>query len=159
MISSHGQCHCGNISLDIQYPETIHSFTAGVCRCQFCRMHGAMWLGLPISQLQVQAELASQAHFYDDDLLGVRYLLCRHCGVLTSVFSEIENQTYAMVNAGVVNLPTHIKTDVFQYGPYPNLAGRLQIRKESWLSTVKFSRELDRLLKREEQMAQAQQDG
>ncbi|QGX39079.1 hypothetical protein [Permianibacter aggregans] len=118
-----------------------------------------MWLGLPISQLQVQAELASQAHFYDDDLLGVRYLLCRHCGVLTSVFSEIENQTYAMVNAGVVNLPTHIKTDVFQYGPYPNLAGRLQIRKESWLSTVKFSRELDRLLKREEQMAQAQQDG
>lgn len=158
MISSHGQCHCGNISLDIQYPETVHSFTAGVCRCQFCRMHGAMWLGLPISQLQVQAELGSQAHFYDDDLLGVHYLLCRHCGVLTSVLSEIDGQTYAMVNAGVVNLPTHIRTDVFQYGPYPNLAGRLQLRKESWLSTVKLSRELDTLYHRQELPEQTQQN-
>lgn len=142
MISSHGQCHCGNISLDLHFPEHTHSMTACLCRCQYCRMHGAIWLGRPICSMQVSAELVSQTQFYEDRALGIHYLICRHCGVLTSVLSRIENQYYGNINANIVNLPAHVDTDVFQFGPHPNISARLQLRKESWVPDVRLSTEL-----------------
>lgn len=141
-----GQCHCGNIGIEIQLSAQIHSITAQLCRCRFCRLHGAMWIGRPVHSLKLEAETAEHVQLYFDRSIDATYLLCSNCGTVSSVLALIEGKMHAAVNSNVLNLSPDVDLDVLHCPSHPNLTARQALRKEGWITEIDFCSELQRLV-------------
>jgi len=144
MHSCQGQCHCGNIGVEIQLSAQIHSITAQLCRCRFCRLHGAMWIGKPVHSLKLEAETAEHVQLYFDRSIDATYLLCSNCGTVASVLAFIEDKMHAAVNSNVLNLSPDVDLDVLHCQSHPNLTARQALRQDGWINEIDFCPELQR---------------
>ncbi|NQD36897.1 hypothetical protein HPT27_07645 [Permianibacter sp. IMCC34836] len=105
MLTITGQCHCGNLSSSMTLPAAVGNLTVFGCPCSFCRLQGASWFGGPGKDLQLTAELPSQATWYVAGQHLPRILLCQHCGVVVAAVTRIGGQWYGVINAKTAVLP------------------------------------------------------
>jgi hypothetical protein len=93
-----GRCHCGNISFALEWPGDAAEIPARACGCTFCTKHGGVWTSNPRATLAVTIVDAKLHSRYAFGTHTADFHVCARCGVVPVVTSEIDGNTYAVVN-------------------------------------------------------------
>jgi len=100
-----GACHCGNISFTCQWPGAIADITKRRCGCSFCVKHGGAWTSNPKASLAVSIDDTDAVRRYRFGTSTADFLVCRTCGAVPVVLSEIADATYGIFNVNCLDLP------------------------------------------------------
>lgn len=93
-----GKCHCGNITFVLEWPDDSPGIPARACGCSFCVKHGGVWTSNPKARLAATVRDAGLVSMYAFGTRTATFHVCKHCGAVPFVVSDIEGHTYAAVN-------------------------------------------------------------
>ncbi len=96
-----GGCHCGNIRVALDWPDSDPKPTIPVraCGCGFCTKHGAAWTSHPNGRFYLRIADASRTTPYQLGTGTAHFHVCSTCGVVPVVTCVIAGLRYAVVNA------------------------------------------------------------
>lgn len=128
-----GRCHCGNIEVAFEPRQDASELQIRECACSFCRRHGAAGVSGPAGKLEITLRIPADVSRYRFALRTADFLVCRTCGVYVAAVCAIENVTYAVLNANVLDergaftrLPVRVDFDG------ETAAERMNRRRRSW---------------------------
>lgn len=98
-----GSCHCGNITLEIDFTNNPSSYKPRVCDCSFCRKHGASYISDKNGKISISVKSLSNLNKYKQGRCIAEFLLCNICGVLVVVCYEERGHIYSSINSKVIN--------------------------------------------------------
>lgn len=111
-----------------------------VCGCSFCQMHGGAYTSDPEAALAVDIDDRSLLQRYRFGTRTADFCICRRCGVLPFVTSEIHGNTYAVVN---VNCFVGVGREALDRTPSDfdgeGVDDRLQRRASRWIPRVRIN--------------------
>lgn len=135
----HGSCHCGNISFQLTWEPSPAEIPARACGCSFCTKHGGVWTSNPNGSLKVELKGRSSASEYAFGTKTAVFHICRHCGVVPLVTSEIAGRLYAVVSVNAFN---NVEPSMLQRLPVSfdgeSTESRLARRARNWVPNVEF---------------------
>lgn len=129
----HGSCHCGNIRVTLDWPDSAPAIPVRACGCGLCTKHGAVWTSHPDGRFHLHVADASRVKRY---LFGTRtaeFHVCLTCGVLPIATCTIDGTQYAVINANTfddVNRADLTRTATDFEGEATE--NRLARRRRSW---------------------------
>lgn len=134
-----GSCHCGNIRFTLHWVPEPQRIPARACGCSFCTRHGGVWTSCPTGALRVGVADPAQVHAYAFGTGTARFHVCRRCGVVPVVTSEIEGRQHAVVN---VNAFENVAPDLLERAAVSfegeDTGERLARRRRNWIADVVF---------------------
>ena len=135
-----GACHCGNIAFELTWEPEPTEIRARACGCTFCVKHGGVWTSNPSGTLMLRERDRDAVNHYAFGTRTASFHVCRQCGVVPVVTSEIDGHTYAVVN---VNAFTNMDRSRVVVAPMSyegeETAGRLERRKRNWIGHVRHA--------------------
>jgi len=135
-----GQCHCGNIALELEWDGEPPAIPARACGCSFCVKHGGVWTSSPRAALVVTVRKPEAVSSYAFGTRTATFHVCACCGVVPLVTSEIENHLYAVVN---VNTLANVDPAWLQRAAASfegeDVDSRLARRKRNWIAKVRIA--------------------
>lgn len=137
----HGACHCGNLAFTLDWQPEPEAIPARACGCTFCRKHGGVWTSCPTGSLQVRVRDPAQLGEYAFGTRTARFHVCRTCGAVPVVTSEIEGSTYAVVNVNTFENvdPARLRHASANFDG-EDTGDRLARRARGWIPRVRFDR-------------------
>lgn len=136
----HGQCHCGNIALTLEWEGDPPEIPARACGCSFCTKHGGVWTSNPGSKLAVTILDGALVSKYAFGTRTATFHVCSRCGAAPLVTSVIADHLYAVVN---VNMLENIDPSWLRRASHDfegeNVESRLARRKRNWIATVRIT--------------------
>jgi hypothetical protein len=135
----HGRCHCGNITLILQWTPKPTEIPARACSCSFCVKHGGVWTACPLGTLRIRTEDRAAVSMYSFGTRTADFHVCSRCGVTPVVTSRIDAQLYAVVNVKSLEGidPSMLKHAVASFDDETESI-RLARRKRNWIATVEY---------------------
>lgn len=134
-----GSCHCRNIQFTLTWEPEPSEIPARACTCSFCTKHGGVWTSCPTGTLRVMVRDPSQVSRYAFDTRTAHFHICRTCGIVPVVTSEIEGRLYAVVS---VNAFDGVDPALLQRAParfeQESAETRLARRKRGWIANVRY---------------------
>ncbi|NUO51597.1 MAG: hypothetical protein HOV80_22300 [Polyangiaceae bacterium] len=135
-----GRCHCGNISLSLEWTPEPTEIPARACSCSFCVKHGGVWTSCPTGTLRVTVRDPAAASSYSFETKTADFHVCARCGVVPVATSRIDGRLYAVVSvnaleglpAGLVKPATSVSFDG------ETEEARLARRKRGWIADVEL---------------------
>jgi hypothetical protein len=94
----HASCHCGNIRVTFDRPQSIAAITARACGCAMCRKHGAAWTSHPDGRFHLHIADDKRVACYRFGTKTADFHLCLTCGAIPIVTCTIEGTRYAVFN-------------------------------------------------------------
>ena len=134
-----GQCHCGNVAFTLRWSPEPQRIPARACTCSFCRKHGGVWTSCPTGALEVRVQDPARVHRYAFGTRTAVFHVCRECGVVPVVTSDIDGRTYAVVSVHAFeNVDPGLlqQADVSFEGEDPG--DRLARRQRNWIPDVRI---------------------
>ena len=135
-----GSCHCGNVSFELSWEPDPAEIPARACGCSFCVKHGGVWTSNPAGALRVTVENPALVEKYAFGTRTAEFHVCRRCGVVPLVTSDIDGRTYAVVSVNAFNNVDRSKLRVepmsFEGEETPS---RLERRKRNWIGDVRYA--------------------
>ena len=135
----HGTCHCGNISFELGWEPSPKAIPARACGCSFCTKHGGVWTSSPNASLMVACRDRALVSEYGFGTETAVFHICRRCGVVPVVTSEIAGRLYAVVS---VNAFDDVEPSMLQRSPVSfdgeDTESRLARRARNWVPNVRF---------------------
>ena len=134
-----GGCHCGNISIALEWPADAAQIGRRECGCSFCQKHGAAWTSHAAAKLDIRIEDESAASRYRFGTKTADFHVCTRCGVPPVVTCEIDGALYA-----VVNVNTFEKVDGVSFATTATdfdgeqVDDRLDRRRRNWIPSVRI---------------------
>jgi hypothetical protein len=134
-----GSCHCGNVKFRLDWLPEPTEVPARACGCTFCRKHGGVWTSCPNGSLTVEVENPSRVSRYAFGTKTADFHVCATCGAVPLVTSEIDGNTYAVVNVNTFEAfdPPLVKHAVANFDG-EDAATRLARRARGWIPNVRF---------------------
>jgi len=105
------------------------------CGCSFCRKHGGVYTSHPGGKLAARIERASQAERYRFGTETADFHICRACGVVPFVTSEIDGTLYAVVNVNSFEGDDELDSSPTDFDG-ETVATRLARRRRNWIPEV-----------------------
>ena len=134
-----GSCHCGNVSFELAWEPDPARIPARACGCSFCVKHGGVWTSNPSGSLRVKLEDPALVEKYAFGTRTAEFHICRRCGVVPFVTSDIEGRTYAVVS---VNAFDNVDRSRLHVAPMSfegeETSSRLERRKRNWIGDVRY---------------------
>ena len=96
-----GQCHCGNIRVEMTLPRAMNQYAPRACDCSFCRMHGAAYVSDPQGHLRIHIRDEGMSQRYHQGSGTAELLLCRNCGVLIGGLYRDGGRLFGTININV----------------------------------------------------------
>ncbi len=137
LIQISGSCHCGNLRFALLWPAADSKIAVRECGCTFCKKHAGAWTSHRSSELTVDIIDESIVSRYKFGTKTADFYICSACGIVPFVLSEIDKQTYA-----VVNVNTFHDGDSISFSSSTtnfdgeDTANRLERRKRNWIPSV-----------------------
>jgi hypothetical protein len=94
----HASCHCGNIRVAFDRPESGTAIAARVCGCAMCRKHGAAWTSHPGGRFHLRIADDARTAVYRFGTKTADFHVCLTCGAIPIVTCTIEGGRYAVFN-------------------------------------------------------------
>jgi hypothetical protein len=94
----HGSCHCGNIRVTLDWPDSGTTIPVRACGCSLCTKHRAVWTSHPDGRFYLRIADDSQVTRYRFGTNTADFHICLVCGVMPIATSMIEVTQYAVVN-------------------------------------------------------------
>jgi hypothetical protein len=135
----HGQCHCGNIAFELDWPGDAAEIPARACGCSFCVKHGGVWTSNPKARLAVTIRDRGDVSPYAFGTRSATFHVCSRCGAVPLVTSEIDGRLYAVVNVNVLENvdPAALRRSSADFEG-EDLESRLGRRKRNWIAAVEI---------------------
>jgi hypothetical protein len=134
-----GGCHCGNIAFELGWEPDPVEIPARACDCSFCVKHGGVWTSNPAASLKVAVGEPSQVSKYSFGTRTALFHVCRRCGIVPVVTSEIDGHLYAVVSVNAFN---DVKASLIRRAPASfdgeGVDSRLARRKRNWIASVEI---------------------
>ena len=134
-----GACHCGNLRFTLEWRPAPTEIPARACGCSFCQKHGGVWTSCPQGVLEVRIRDPQQVQRYAFGTRTADFHVCRTCGVVPVVTSEIAGHLYAVVS---VNAMEGLDAALVRRAPASfeaeSEAARLARRARNWIADVRF---------------------
>jgi hypothetical protein len=134
-----GRCHCGNITLTLDWKGDPARIPARACNCSFCTKHGGVWTSHPGSALTVMIDDRALVSEYGFGTDTATFHVCACCGAVPVVTSEIDARLYAVVN---VNALENVEPSVLDRSSADfageDVAARLRRRTRNWIADVRI---------------------
>lgn len=139
MHTLNGGCHCGNISVALEFSRAPDSVNPRTCDCEYCRGHGAAWVSDAQGALRIRIRDESQAGKYRQGSGQAEFLFCANCGVLVAVLYCTDARRYAAVNAKAIGSGTAFGPE--QAASPKSLPADEKARRwqEVWFADVSFT--------------------
>lgn len=135
----HGSCHCGNITLQLEWTPEPEEIPARACTCSFCTRHGGVWTSCPTGALTVTIDDPARISRYAFGTETAEFHVCARCGVVPVVTSAIDGTTYAVVNVNVLQgLDDALLKRASATFDGESESSRLARRKRNWIARVRF---------------------
>jgi hypothetical protein len=135
-----GKCHCGNISLILEWQGDPPEIPARACGCSFCVVHGGVWTSSPSSGLAVAIRDPALVSKYVFGTRTATFHVCSRCGAVPFVTSEIAGELYAVVNVNVLaNVDEAWLRRVPSSFEGEDIESRLARRRRNWIAKVRIS--------------------
>ncbi len=135
----HGGCHCGNIRFALTWTPAPVEIPGRACGCSFCVKHGAVWTSCAGGALRVTVRDTALVQHYAFGTRTADFHVCRACGVVPLVTSDIAGARYAVVN---VNAFEDFDRSLLRQAPASFEAERegqrLERRQRHWIAQVRF---------------------
>ena len=134
-----GSCHCGNIQFSYDLPDPGPKIPARACGCGFCRKHGGVHTSHPEGRLGVRIADAAQVARYRFGTKTADFHVCRQCGAVPVVTSEMAGRLYAVVNVNCFDgtSPDDIEQLATDFEGEA-LEARLARRQRNWIPEVEI---------------------
>ncbi|MEO7432764.1 MAG: hypothetical protein ABIR62_12245 [Dokdonella sp.] len=132
-----GGCHCGNISVILDWPTDATRIPARACDCSFCTAHGAVWTSDPAAKLVVRIRDAALVASYEFGTQTAEFRVCGRCGVVPLASCTIERARFAVVNVTAlrgVDEQMVVRSSSNVDGE--DIGTRLARRQRNWISQV-----------------------
>lgn len=133
----HGNCHCGNISFELDWKAK--DISARTCDCSFCVKHGGLWTSSPDASLEITVLKPSLVSRYEFGTRTATFHICTGCGVAPVATSEIDGRLYAVISVNAFN---GVDPSLIRRAPASfegeNVESRLARRKRGWIGAVRF---------------------
>ena len=100
-----GQCHCGNVRVEIELVRSPETYNPRACDCDFCSKHAAAYVSDPQGSLLMQIRDDAGISRYRQGSGAAECIVCRNCGVLAGVLFVRDGRTYGAVNARIMDGP------------------------------------------------------
>ena len=94
----HGSCHCGNIRITLDWPESGPTIPVRACGCALCTKHRAVWTSHPDGRFQLRIADDARVTRYRFGTKTADFHICLSCGVVPIATCIIEGTRYAVVN-------------------------------------------------------------
>lgn len=135
-----GQCHCGNIALELDWEGDPPAIAARACGCSFCVKHGGVWASNPGSVLTIAIGNVSLVSKYAFGSRTATFYVCSRCGAVPVATSEIASHQYAVVNVNVLeNLDEAWVRRATANFEGEDAESRLARRKRNWIANVRIT--------------------
>jgi hypothetical protein len=135
----HGKCHCGNIAFSLTWEPDPAEIPARACGCSFCVKHGGVWTSNAKGALRVAVRDAGRVNRYAFGTRTAEFHICKGCGAVPVVTSEIDGRLYAVVS---VNAFDNVDPSMLRRAPISfegeEVDSRLERRKRGWIGDVRF---------------------
>ena len=134
-----GRCHCGNIAFTVALPQPEGPIPVRACSCSFCRKHGGLYTSHPEGSVKVQIANASEVQRYRFGTQTADFLLCRTCGVVPVVISDIDGILHAVVSVHAFEAvdASEFSESVADFDG-ETTGSRLERRQRSWIPDVQI---------------------
>jgi len=134
-----GSCHCGNVRFSLRWPDGEGAIAARVCGCGFCTRHGGAWTSHPDAALTAMIGDRSSVSKYRFATASADFFVCSICGVVPFVLSEIDGNSYAVVNVNTFeDIGTLEITRCTADFDGEEQSDRLLRRQRNWIPDVSF---------------------
>ena len=134
-----GKCHCGNVRLSLNWPDTRREIPARACGCSFCTKHGGVWTSDPTASLAIHIREPSAVTRYRFGTETATFCICAHCGVVPCVTSEIDARLYAVVNVNALeNVDPSMLRRASANFEGEDTQSRLARRTRNWIADVRI---------------------
>lgn len=136
-----GRCHCGNIEYTFFSPIPKSELPLRTCDCSFCIKQAACYTSHPKGRLQVKIKDQGQVNSYRFGTETADANICAICGVYPYISTELDGQTYAVLNANSIN---GLRIDHAAIPPALHLQSfsveeRIERWKKFWIGQVEIS--------------------
>jgi hypothetical protein len=136
-----GSCHCGNISFELLWEPEPTEIPARACTCSFCTKHAGVWTSCPSGRLTVSVGEAANVSRYVFGTKTAQFHVCTKCGVVPVVTSEIDEETYAVVNVNAFqDVDRSLLKPLSATFDAEDEQTRLARRRRNWIPNVEFSK-------------------
>ena len=93
-----GNCHCGNMKLELHTNEEESFFIPRECQCSVCTKNGAQWTSDPEGEARLYIEDNDKAGYYRYEGGTSDFTFCKNCGAMMIVLCEIDGVLRSVVN-------------------------------------------------------------
>ena len=133
-----GACHCGAIRVTLMVAGSAAQLSPRHCGCDFCQKHQGLYVSAPDGELEIAIAGQEAVNRYAFGHKTAEFLVCRICGVVPAVISEIDGNLYGIVNANALEPPLSVEESQIPTADYEseNMANRLGRRKQRWIGEV-----------------------
>lgn len=131
MTSINGQCHCGNISYQIETALPMEGIIARACDCTFCRIHAAKNWSEPKGQAVISIHDEQLLNRYVFALKTAEFFICRQCGAYAGAVLTDSEGSWATLNLRLTGMQEIPEQTISFDGE--NLTDRVKRRKQVWI--------------------------
>ena len=134
-----GSCYCGNLRFVFTTDKTDADLPKRECQCSFCLQHGRISTYDPEGALHVSVTAADEVSRYRFGLKTAEFHVCRTCGNIPVVTSEIDDGTIGLVDVRMIENFPWSRAEAAQHDfEGETVADRHARRKGYWIGTVTF---------------------
>jgi hypothetical protein len=134
-----GRCHCGNMSFRFTISPDPQEIPARMCTCGFCVKHGGVWTASSTGSLLINVKETAEVNRYRFATRTAEFHVCKRCGIVPFVTSDIEGRTYAVVS---VNACENVPSAMLRRAPVSfdgeGEGDRLARRARNWIPHVQY---------------------
>ena len=131
-----GDCHCGNVAIELHTNREERDFTPRTCQCSLCKKHDASWISDPEGEAKLIIKERSETSFYRFGHSTSDFVVCKNCGVLTIALCELEGRTKAVLNIKSMSDETFTAEPIMTNFDEETIEGRLARRTQNWTGNV-----------------------
>lgn len=134
-----GECHCGNISYRLEWPEAGKTIAVRACGCTFCTRHGGVYTSHPGATLSARIADENCLNRYAFGTETAEFYICGRCGAAPFVTSTIDGTQYAVVNVNTFENvdPSELDASASDFDG-ESVTDRLARRKRNWIGRVQI---------------------
>ena len=135
-----GACHCGNIRFVFATDKADAELPTRECQCRFCLQHGRISTSDPDGEMRITVEAPEYLNKYRFGHRTADYYVCRECGAIPVVTSEIDGTAVGVVDVRMIEGFAWSRADTTRYNrdDGEKIDDRLARRKSYWTGTVIF---------------------
>jgi hypothetical protein len=93
-----GSCHCGTITFQFHWTQEGATIPVRACSCSFCIKHGGVYTSDPGGTILVRITDDEAVERYRFGTATADFFVCRRCGAVPVVTSEVGGTVYGVVN-------------------------------------------------------------